>query len=53
MDFILGVDGKPYFLELNPNPGMTEASLVPQMVRQAGMTMEDFLTDIIDRNREE
>ena len=24
-----------------------------QIERQAGMTMEDFLTDIIDRNREE
>ena len=49
MDFILGVDGRPYFLEINPNPGMTAASLVPQMVREAGMTMEDFLTGIIDR----
>lgn len=49
MDFILGVDGYPYFLEINPNPGMTAASLVPQMVRQAGMSMEDFLTGIIDR----
>lgn len=53
MDFILGADGKPYLLEVNPNPGMTDASLVPQMVRQAGMTMEDFLTGIIDRTGEE
>ena len=53
MDFILGVDGRPYFLEVNPNPGMTEASLVPQMVRQAGMTMEEFLTGLIDRTVEE
>lgn len=53
MDFILGIDGKPYFLEINPNPGMTAASLVPQMVREAGMTMEDFLTGIIDRTGEE
>lgn len=48
MDFILSGDGKPYLLEINPNPGMTAASLVPQMVRQAGMTMEDFLTGLID-----
>ncbi|HIZ87519.1 MAG TPA: D-alanine--D-alanine ligase [Candidatus Coprenecus pullistercoris] len=48
MDFILSTDGKPYFLEINPNPGMTAASLVPQMVRKAGMTMEDFLTSVID-----
>lgn len=50
MDFILDKDGHPYFLEINPNPGMTEASLVPQMVRQAGMTMEDFLSGLIDRS---
>ncbi|HIZ84902.1 MAG TPA: D-alanine--D-alanine ligase [Candidatus Coprenecus stercoravium] len=48
MDFILSPDGRPYLLEINPNPGMTAASLVPQMVRQAGMTMEDFLTALID-----
>lgn len=53
MDFILGIDGKPYFLELNPNPGMTATSLVPQMVREAGMSMEDFLTGILDRTGEE
>lgn len=53
MDFILGVDGHPYFLEVNPNPGMTDASLVPQMVREAGMSMEDFLTGIIDRTGED
>ena len=50
MDFILSRDGKPFLLEINPNPGMTEASLVPQMVRKAGMTMEDFLTAVIDGN---
>ncbi len=47
MDFILTADGKPYFLELNPNPGMTAASLVPQEVRAAGMTMEEFFKKII------
>ena len=49
MDFIFGPDNKPYFLEVNPNPGMTEASLVPQMVKAAGMSMETFLTGLIDR----
>ncbi len=47
MDFILTEDGKPYFLELNPNPGMTAQSLVPQEVREAGMTMEEFFRKII------
>lgn len=47
MDFILSEEGTPYFIELNPNPGMTPASLVPQMVRVAGMTMEDFLSNLL------
>ncbi len=47
MDFILTSDGKPYFLELNPNPGMTAESLVPQEVREAGMTMEEFFKKLI------
>lgn len=49
MDFILKDDGTPYFLEINPNPGMTQASLVPQMVRETGMSMEEFMTKIMDR----
>ena len=48
MDFIYGPDNRPYFLEVNPNPGMTESSLVPQMVRAAGMTMEEFLARLMD-----
>lgn len=47
MDFIASDQGV-YFLEVNPNPGMTEASLVPQMVREAGMSVTDFLTLIIE-----
>lgn len=46
IDFILAEDGL-YFLEINTIPGMTAASLVPKMVRTAGIAMPDFLTDII------
>ena len=46
IDFILSEAGL-YFLEINGIPGMTSASLVPQMVRTAGLSMPDFLTDII------
>lgn len=48
MDFIMDRSGEPYFIEVNPNPGMTPASLVPQMVREAGMTMEDFLSSLAE-----
>ena len=46
-DYILGKDGL-YFLEVNTIPGMTNASLVPKMVRAAGLDMTDFLTGIIE-----
>ena len=46
-DYILADDGL-YFLEVNTIPGMTSASLVPKMVRAAGMDITDFLTDIIE-----
>lgn len=47
MDYILkGTD--PYFLEINPIPGMTDTSLVPQQVRAAGMEMKDFISHIIE-----
>jgi D-alanine-D-alanine ligase len=39
-----------YFLEVNTIPGMTSASLVPQMVRAAGMSMTDFLSTIIENS---
>ena len=46
VDYIASEDGL-YFLEVNTIPGMTSASLVPQMVAAAGMRMTDFLGTII------
>ena len=39
-----------YFLEVNTIPGMTSASLVPQMVRAAGLSMTEFLTTVIENS---
>ena len=47
MDYIASKDGV-YFLEVNIIPGMTNASLVPKMVRAAGISITDFLTTIIE-----
>lgn len=47
VDYIASEDGL-YFLEVNTIPGMTSASLVPQMVRAAGISMTDFLSTIIE-----
>lgn len=46
VDFILSPKGL-YFLEINTIPGMTSASLVPQMVRAQGLSMTDFLSGVI------
>ncbi len=49
VDYIMDGD-ELYFLEVNTIPGMTSASLVPQMVRAAGMDMTDFLSTIIENS---
>lgn len=49
MDYIATDEGL-YFLEVNTIPGMTSASLVPKMVRTAGMDMTAFLTTIIENS---
>lgn len=47
MDYIIrGED--VYFLEINPIPGMTQASLVPQQIRVAGIDMKQFFADLIE-----
>lgn len=47
VDYIFAEDGL-YFLEVNTIPGMTAASLVPKMVRTAGIGMTEFLSSIIE-----
>ena len=49
IDYINTEDGL-YFLEINTIPGMTSASLVPKMVRAAGLDVTDFLTTIIENS---
>ncbi len=49
MDYILASDGL-YFLEINIIPGMTGASLVPKMVKAAGMDITDFLGTVIENS---
>lgn len=49
VDYISAEDGL-YFLEVNTIPGMTSASLVPKMVRAAGLDMTEFLSAIIENS---
>lgn len=47
IDYICSND-KLYFLEINTVPGMSEASIVPQMVKATGMEMKDILSLVIE-----
>ncbi len=47
VDFII-IGQKPYFLEINTVPGMTEESLVPKAIAAAGITPDDFYSMIVD-----
>jgi len=37
-----------YFIEINTVPGQSENSLIPQQVRAAGRTIQDFYTELIE-----
>jgi len=49
VDIILGEkDRKPYVLELNTSPGMTDTSLLPMAAGEAGMSFNDLVERIIN-----
>jgi D-alanine-D-alanine ligase len=47
VDLMLDRSGKPYFLEVNTSPGMTDHSLVPMAARHAGLSFEDLCLRIL------
>lgn len=51
VDLMLDRSGKPYFLEVNTSPGMTDHSLVPMAARHAGMSFEDLCLRILESAR--
>jgi D-alanine-D-alanine ligase len=51
VDLMLDRSGKPYFLEVNTSPGMTDHSLVPMAARHAGMTFEELCLRILELAR--
>ncbi len=44
-DFIVAPSGDIYFLEINTIPGMTETSLVPKMLKTAGINLSTLLKE--------
>jgi len=47
VDLMRNQDGEFYLLEVNTIPGMTDHSLVPMAARQAGISFEDLLLQIL------
>ena len=47
-DFIIDAEGTPYILETNTIPGMTEASLMPDSARHAGIEFPELCTRFIE-----
>ncbi len=48
VDILRGEDGKIYLLEINTSPGMTDHSLVPMAAKQAGISFEELVVQILE-----
>jgi D-alanine-D-alanine ligase len=48
VDMMLDHTGKPYFLEVNTSPGMTDHSLVPMAARHSGLSYEDLCLRVLE-----
>lgn len=48
VDFLLDEHGKPWFLEVNTTPGMTDHSLVPQAAAQIGVGFDELVWRILE-----
>ena len=47
IDYILGEDNKPYFLEINTIPGLTDHSLLPKAAKKKGIDFKELVLRIL------
>ena len=47
VDFRVDQDGRPWILEVNTSPGMTDHSLVPKAAAKVGMSLADVCDHLI------
>ena len=48
VDFMVDSAGRPWLIEVNTVPGMTDHSLVPMAARQAGLSFDDLVWRILE-----
>jgi len=48
VDLIIDADGRPWFLEANVSPGMTETSLLPMAVEAAGLDVSEVYAGLVE-----
>jgi D-alanine-D-alanine ligase len=51
VDLMLDKRGKPFLLEVNTSPGMTDHSLVPMAARAVGISYEDLCVKVLELAR--
>ena len=51
LDVMLDADDRPWFLEVNTIPGMTDHSLVPMAARASGVPFDDLVMHILEAAR--
>lgn len=47
VDAIVDAEGRPWVLEVNVSPGMTDTSLVPMAAQAAGLSLPDLCDRVI------
>lgn len=53
VDFMMDAEGRPYFLEVNTAPGMTDHSLPPKAARAVGISYEDLVLHVLSLTLED
>jgi D-alanine-D-alanine ligase len=51
VDFIVDQQGQPWLIEVNTVPGMTSHSLVPMAAKQAGLSFDELVMNVLSRAR--
>ena len=49
VDLFIDDDGRPWLIEINTVPGMTDHSLVPMAAKQAGISFDELVVRILQQ----